>query len=39
MCVSDVTEDLGQFVAMKVGCWVVLGKKKGNTICVFRLGL
>lgn len=36
MCASDVTADLGQFVAMKVGC---CGAKRKETIRVLELGL
>ncbi len=33
VCVSDVTEDLGQFIAMKVVCCII-GEKKKHNLCL-----
>lgn len=35
MCASDVTGNLGQFVAMKVGCCVIVGQKdRKHNLCL-----
>lgn len=39
LCVCHVTEDFGVCIAIKVVCCIIVGKRKRNTICVFKLNL